>query len=95
MPERYWLDEDEIVVDNFAGGGGASTGIEEAIGRPCDYAVNHSPEAIAVHNRGRPRRGSPSRRPADCSAIRWTAHRRPQNYQRKTRHHEARRVRDR
>lgn len=38
-----------IVVDNFAGGGGASTGIEEATGRPVDVAVNHDPEAIAMH----------------------------------------------
>lgn len=39
----------ELVVDNFAGGGGASTGIEAAIGRPVDIAINHSPEAIAMH----------------------------------------------
>ena len=38
-----------IVVDNFAGGGGASTGIEEALGRPVDIAVNHSRAAIAMH----------------------------------------------
>lgn len=41
--------EREIVVDNFAGGGGASTGIELALGRPVDYAINHDPEAIAMH----------------------------------------------
>jgi len=35
----------ELVVDSFAGGGGASTGIEEAIGRPVDIAINHSAEA--------------------------------------------------
>lgn len=39
----------EIVVDNFAGGGGASTGIEKALGRPIDIAINHDPEAIAMH----------------------------------------------
>jgi DNA (cytosine-5)-methyltransferase 1 len=39
----------EIVVDNFAGGGGASTGIEAALGRPIDYAVNHDRFAVAMH----------------------------------------------
>ncbi len=39
----------ELIVDNFAGGGGASTGIEQAFGRPVDVAVNHDPEAIAMH----------------------------------------------
>ena len=40
---------DELVADNFAGGGGASTGIEQALGRPIDYAINHSREALALH----------------------------------------------
>lgn len=44
----------ELVADNFAGGGGASTGIEHAIGRPCDLAINHDPEAIAVHRANHP-----------------------------------------
>lgn len=44
----------EIVVDNFAGGGGASTGIESAIKRPVDIAINHSPEAIAMHKANHP-----------------------------------------
>ena len=35
---------DEIVVDSFAGGGGASTGIEQALGRPVDVAINHDPQ---------------------------------------------------
>ena len=39
----------EIIVDNFAGGGGASTGIELATGRPVDIAINHDPDAIAMH----------------------------------------------
>jgi DNA (cytosine-5)-methyltransferase 1 len=43
-----------LVVDNFAGGGGASTGIEAAIGRPVDIAINHSPEAIAMHKINHP-----------------------------------------
>jgi len=44
----------ELVVDNFAGGGGASTGIEAALGRPVDIAINHSPEAIAMHRANHP-----------------------------------------
>ena len=39
----------ELVVDLFAGGGGASTGIDQAIGRPVDIAINHDPEAISLH----------------------------------------------
>lgn len=41
----------EIIVDNFAGGGGASTGIEIAVGRSVDIAINHDPAAIAMHQR--------------------------------------------
>ncbi|HET8550874.1 MAG TPA: DNA cytosine methyltransferase [Gammaproteobacteria bacterium] len=44
----------EIVVDLFAGGGGASTGIENGIGRPVDIAVNHDPLAIAMHRINHP-----------------------------------------
>lgn len=40
---------EEIIVDNFAGGGGASTGIELATGRPVTIAVNHDSEAIRMH----------------------------------------------
>jgi len=50
----FALEAGELVVDNFAGGGGASTGIEAAIGRPVDIAVNHDPEAIAVHKANHP-----------------------------------------
>jgi DNA (cytosine-5)-methyltransferase 1 len=42
-------DRPEIIVDNFAGGGGASTGIELAIGKSVDIAINHDPDAIAMH----------------------------------------------
>jgi len=42
------------VVDNFAGGGGASTGIEMAIGRSVDIAINHDPAAIAMHRANHP-----------------------------------------
>jgi DNA (cytosine-5)-methyltransferase 1 len=38
-----------LVIDNFAGGGGASTGIEAALGRAVDVAINHDPEAVAMH----------------------------------------------
>lgn len=44
----------ELVVDLFAGGGGASTGIEQAIGRPVDIAVNHDPEAVSLHQANHP-----------------------------------------
>lgn len=44
----------ELVVDNFAGGGGASTGIEMAIGRSVDIAINHDPVAIAMHKTNHP-----------------------------------------
>ncbi len=43
-----------MIVDNFAGGGGASIGIERAIGRPVDVAINHDPEAIAMHRVNHP-----------------------------------------
>ena len=43
-----------MVVDNFAGGGGASTGIAMAIGRDPDIAINHSPQAIAMHRANHP-----------------------------------------
>ncbi|WP_417705399.1 DNA cytosine methyltransferase [Rheinheimera aquimaris] len=43
-----------LIVDNFAGGGGASTGIEMAIGRSVDIAINHDPDAIAMHTINHP-----------------------------------------
>ena len=43
-----------LVVDLFAGGGGASAGIEEALGRPIDIAINHDPIALAVHRANHP-----------------------------------------
>lgn len=45
---------DEIIVDNFAGGGGASTGIELAAGRPVAIAINHDPAAILLHRTNHP-----------------------------------------
>ena len=44
----------ELIVDNFAGGGGASTGIEEATGYSVDIAINHDPKAIAMHKANHP-----------------------------------------
>ena len=45
---------DEIIVDNFAGGGGASTGMELATGRPVAIAINHDPDAILMHKTNHP-----------------------------------------
>ena len=45
---------DELIVDNFAGGGGASTGIELATGRHVDHAINHSREALGMHRINHP-----------------------------------------
>ncbi len=42
------------VVDNFAGGGGASTGMSQAIGRSPDFAVNHNKEALMMHEQNHP-----------------------------------------
>lgn len=44
----------ELLVDNFAGGGGASTGIEMATGYSVDIAINHDPEAIKMHKANHP-----------------------------------------
>jgi DNA (cytosine-5)-methyltransferase 1 len=46
--------DDEIIVDLFAGGGGASTGMEAALGRPIDLAINHDPVALAAHKDNHP-----------------------------------------
>ncbi len=46
---------DELIVDSFAGGGGASTGIELATGRVVDIAINHDPDAILMHRTNHPR----------------------------------------
>ena len=44
----------ELIIDNFSGGGGASTGIELALGRRVDVAINHDPEAVAMHTANHP-----------------------------------------
>lgn len=45
---------DNLIVDGFAGGGGASTGIEMALGRQVDIAINHDPDAILMHKTNHP-----------------------------------------
>ena len=61
LPPSFWeldatgFDADEIIVDSFAGGGGASTGIEMALGRSPDYAINHDAEALALHAANHPK----------------------------------------
>ena len=50
MSKQLQLDvHQELIIDNFAGGGGASTGIEMALGRRVDVAINHDPEAVSMH----------------------------------------------
>ncbi len=46
--------KNNIIIDCFAGGGGASVGIEMALGRYVDIAVNHDPEAIRMHTVNHP-----------------------------------------
>lgn len=54
-PFTAWLPlRDELIVDSFAGGGGASTGIEAAFGRPVDVAINHDAQALAMHRINHP-----------------------------------------
>ena len=45
---------DNLIIDCFAGGGGASVGIEMALGRQVDIAINHDPDAIAMHKENHP-----------------------------------------
>jgi len=53
VPKRKMING-ELLVDNFAGGGGASTGIELATGYSVDIAINHDPEAIKMHKANHP-----------------------------------------
>lgn len=46
--------EGELVIDNFAGIGGASSGMEAALGRPVDHAINHDPVAVSLHRVNHP-----------------------------------------
>jgi DNA (cytosine-5)-methyltransferase 1 len=53
-PPQIRLYDDEAIIDGFAGGGGTSTGIEMALGRSPDIAINHDPEALAMHEVNHP-----------------------------------------
>ena len=44
----------DLIIDAFAGGVGASVGIEMALGRPVDIAINHDPDAILMHKTNHP-----------------------------------------
>ena len=44
----------DLIIDCFAGGGGASVGIEMVLGRPVDIAINHDPDAILMHKTNHP-----------------------------------------
>lgn len=46
--------KDDLIIDCFAGGGGASVGIEMALGRQVDIAINHDPDAILMHKTNHP-----------------------------------------
>lgn len=56
----YWnkgggnMKQHPLIIDGFAGGGGASVGIEMALGRPVDIAINHDPDAILMHQTNHP-----------------------------------------
>lgn len=53
-PQYKLAIHDELAIDMFSGGGGASMGIEQAIGRPVDIAINHDREAVAMHQANHP-----------------------------------------
>ena len=53
LPDRTFTGQ-PLIVDSFAGGGGASTGIEMALGRGPDIAINHNPAALALHAANHP-----------------------------------------
>ena len=53
-PARPVSDLEPLIIDSFAGGGGASTGIELALGRSPDVAINHSESALALHTANHP-----------------------------------------
>ena len=54
MNAHFAVDHPPLIVDSFAGGGGASTGIEMALGRSPDIAINHNPAALALHAANHP-----------------------------------------
>lgn len=63
----------ELVIDSFAGGGGASLGIEQAVGRPVDIAINHDREAVAMHQANHPATRHQARRPERAATARTRA----------------------
>ena len=62
----------KLAIDNFCGGGGATLGIERALGRPVDIAINHDPVAIAMHQANHPETigDVPLDKPRDVSDLR-------------------------
>jgi hypothetical protein len=55
QPLRHQLGlSTELIIDSFAGGGGGSTGIEQALGHPVHIAINHDAEAVALHAANHP-----------------------------------------
>lgn len=54
FPQLLLDTHDELIVDLFAGGGGASVGIEMATGRQVDVAINHDEAAVALHQANHP-----------------------------------------
>lgn len=55
MNVQQHIPNGELIFDLFAGGGGASLGLEWGLGRPVDYAVNHSADAVSMHRRNHPK----------------------------------------
>lgn len=51
---RTWIGPDDVIADNFAGGGGVSEAFLRALGRAPDHAVNHDAEALAMHAANHP-----------------------------------------
>ena len=54
LPVNNLKSDTWMIVDNFAGGGGASSGIRRAVGRDPDVAINHNAEALAMHRANHP-----------------------------------------
>lgn len=80
--DQFLLDlSRELIIDNFAGGGGASTGIELALGRHVDIAINHDPEAVAMHVLNHPQTAHQDRRNGAAGAG---CNSQNQRYQRKS-----------
>ncbi len=54
MQVGHPADGDELILDSFAGGGGAGLGLEEGLGRAVDLAINHDPDAVIMHAKNHP-----------------------------------------